>query len=116
VDVHYYEDGNVRMLTEKSVSGSASSSASAPEVIKQIASIEKKYQEDLNKAFTTLSEGAFKGLRRQLPVTRQKVDWDKVGGYRVSILCRRRSNHTNAQLSWAKILGAGDRGSSRTGC
>ncbi|KAK5626130.1 hypothetical protein RRF57_001845 [Xylaria bambusicola] len=43
----------------------------------------KKYQEELNRGFTNLSEGAFKGLRRQLPVTRQKIEWDKVASYRV---------------------------------
>ncbi len=48
--------------------------------------IEKKYQEELNRAFGSLSEGAFKGLRRQLPITRQKIEWDKVSGYRVSVL------------------------------
>lgn len=85
VDVHYYEDGNVRLLTTKPVKESASSSsASASEVVRQIAGVEKKYQEDLNRAFTQLNEGAFKGLRRQLPVTRQKVEWEKIGGYRVS--------------------------------
>ncbi|KAF7846190.1 hypothetical protein BT93_L4917 [Corymbia citriodora subsp. variegata] len=82
VDVHYYEDGNVRLLTSKPVSISLSST-SASDIIRQIASTEKKYQEDLNRAFTNMNEGAFKGLRRQLPVTRQKVEWDKIGGYRL---------------------------------
>jgi len=72
------------MLTEKPVTASTSTNASATDIVRQIATLEKKYQEDLNKAFTSLSEGSFKSLRRQLPVTRQKVDWDKVGGYRVS--------------------------------
>ena len=35
--------------------------------------MERAYQEELNRGFAMLSEGAFKGLRRQLPVTRQKV-------------------------------------------
>ena len=84
VDVHYYEDGNVRLTTSKSVRDtSISGSITAPEVMKQIARMEKQYQEELNKSFTSLSEGTFKGLRRQLPVTRQKVEWEKVGGYRV---------------------------------
>lgn len=83
VDVHYYEDGNVRLLTEKPVQISGVDDR-AQEIVKQIARVEKKYQEDLNKAFSNLSEGAFKGLRRQLPVTRQKVEWEKIGGYRVS--------------------------------
>lgn len=82
VDVHYYEDGNVRLLTNKPVQVSLSS-GSAAEIVKTIAGIEKKYQEDLNRAFGALSEGAFKGLRRQLPITRQKIDWDKIGSYRL---------------------------------
>jgi hypothetical protein len=96
VDVHYYEDGNVRLLTNKPVQVSLSS-GSAAEIVKTIAGIEKKYQEDLNRAFGALSEGAFKSLRRQLPITRQKIDWDKIGSYRlgqgmssyISSLCKR---------------------------
>ena len=87
VDVHYFEDGNVRMLTNKPVSISSSGS-SATDIVRQISLTEKKYQEDLNRAFTNLNEGAFKGLRRQLPVTRQKVEWEKISGYRVSLIFR----------------------------
>lgn len=83
VDVHYYEDGNVRLLTKKEVSLSVGSGANSSEIIRQIANAERKYQEDLNKAFGSLSEGAFKALRRQLPVTRQKVEWEKISGYRL---------------------------------
>lgn len=81
--MHYYEDGNVRLLTNKEVSANLSSNASASEIVRQIATAEKKYQEDLNKAFASLSEGAFKALRRQLPITRQKIEWEKISGYRV---------------------------------
>ena len=83
VDVHYYEDGNVRLLTTKAVSLNLSS-ATANEIVKQIALTEKKYQDELNRAFSNLSEGAFKGLRRQLPITRQKIEWEKISSYRVS--------------------------------
>ena len=86
IDVHYYEDGNVRLQTKKPVNESLSSGSSA-EIVRAIAGIEKKYQEELNRAFGALSEGAFKNLRRQLPVTRQKVEWDKISGYRVSTSC-----------------------------
>jgi hypothetical protein len=82
VDVHYYEDGNVRLLTNKQVTVSIPSGTGAG-IVKEIGASEKKYQEELNKGFTSLSEGAFKGLRRQLPVTRQKIEWDKVASYRV---------------------------------
>lgn len=82
VDVHYYENGNVRLLTTKPVSESLTSDSTSV-IVRAISSIEKKYQEELNKSFYNLSEGAFKGLRRQLPVTRQKVEWDKIAGYRL---------------------------------
>lgn len=82
VDVHYYEDGNVRLLTTKPVSASISS-ASASSIVREIALAEKKYQEEVNKGFNSLSEGAFKGLRRQLPITRQKIEWDKIAGYKL---------------------------------
>ncbi|KAI1173544.1 2-oxoisovalerate dehydrogenase beta subunit [Nemania sp. FL0916] len=82
VDVHYYEDGNVRLLTNKPVNSSISSATGAG-ICKEIATGEKKYQEELNRGFTSLSEGAFKSLRRQLPVTRQKIEWDRVASYRV---------------------------------
>ncbi|KAK3047387.1 hypothetical protein LTS18_013169, partial [Coniosporium uncinatum] len=73
VDVHYYEDGNVRLLTDKPVSTSVSANPSASDVTRSIAQLERKWQEEINRAFGNLSEGAFKGLRRQLPVTRQKI-------------------------------------------
>lgn len=82
VDVHYYEDGNVRLLTSKPVTASVSSGTGAG-IAKEISTTEKKYQEELNRSFVSLSEGAFKGLRRQLPVTRQKIEWDKVTSYRL---------------------------------
>ncbi|KAI1272868.1 subunits of heterodimeric actin filament capping protein Capz [Xylaria sp. FL0933] len=82
VDVHYYEDGNVRLLTNKPVTGSMSSGTGAG-ICKEIATGEKKYQEELNRGFTNLSQGAFKGLRRQLPITKQKIEWDRVASYRL---------------------------------
>ncbi|KAL8813493.1 MAG: hypothetical protein Q9200_000228 [Gallowayella weberi] len=88
VDVHYYEDGNVRLSTSKKISedlrlGEGKGTAAiAAEVLRIIARVERGYQEELERGFNRLSEGEFKGLRRQLPVTRQKVEWEKVSGYR----------------------------------
>ncbi|PWY70911.1 F-actin-capping protein subunit alpha [Aspergillus heteromorphus CBS 117.55] len=82
VDVHYYEDGNVALNTTKPISLTVSS-VEASTIISKIAAAERDYQEELNRAFVSTAEGAFKGLRRQLPITRQKVEWEKVGGYRL---------------------------------
>ncbi|KAJ5175803.1 F-actin-capping protein subunit alpha [Penicillium canariense] len=82
VDVHYYEDGNVALNTTKPVKIPVSS-VTAESIMSRIAAAERDYQEELNRAFVRMAEGAFKGLRRQLPITRQKVEWEKVGGYRL---------------------------------
>ncbi|KAF3164956.1 F-actin-capping protein subunit alpha [Orbilia oligospora] len=82
VDVHYYEDGNVRLVTQKRVNENLRSST-ASGIATAIGNVEKKYQEELNRAFGALSEGAFKSLRRQLPVTRQKMDWQKASAYKI---------------------------------
>jgi capping protein alpha len=71
----------VRLLTSKPVSSNVSDSAA--DIVKAIAAAERKYQEELNRGLAALNEGAFKGLRRQLPVTRQKMEWEKVSSYRV---------------------------------
>ena len=66
----------------------SSAGSEARDIVKQIAMAEKRYQEELIRGFNALSEGAFKGLRRQLPVTRQKIEWEKISSYRVSLSFR----------------------------
>ena len=73
----------MRLNTEKDVDENVGS-GSGQDVVRTMAKVEKSYQEEMNRAFVSLSEGAFKGLRRQLPVTRQKVEWEKISSYRVS--------------------------------
>ena len=82
MDVHYYEDGNVRLTTSKQVPETKIAGGSAAAVVREIAKIERKYHEDLNRGFTQLNEGGFKALRRPLPVTRQKMEWEKISSYR----------------------------------
>lgn len=40
-----------------------------------IAAVEKKTHEDINDRLEHLADKAFKSLRRALPVTRQKIEW-----------------------------------------
>lgn len=86
VQVHYFEEGNVQLNSNKSeqviVSSQSSSSSSeeakAKAIVKAIEGFEAKYQEELFNTCNELSEGAFRSLRRQLPMTKQKMDWDRV--------------------------------------
>jgi len=61
----------------------ASVTASSPDtsskkVLALIADQEHAYQESLGDSYQEMGEKTFKGLRRALPLTRQKLDWDKV--------------------------------------
>ncbi|KAI5307766.1 F-actin-capping protein subunit alpha [Ascosphaera atra] len=86
VNVHYYEDGNVSLNTSKPITLNTSANPTSEAVVRRIAAAEKEQEEQLNEAFVSLAEGAFKNLRRQLPITRQKVEWEKVSGYRLVII------------------------------
>ena len=55
-----------------------SPSASAKKLLALIEDQEGVYQESLQDAYHEMGEKTFKGLRRALPLTRQKLDWDKV--------------------------------------
>ncbi|KAH7922036.1 F-actin capping protein, alpha subunit [Leucogyrophana mollusca] len=90
VNVHYYEQGNVQLATSHNLSLSlpaavvtSSPGSSASKIFALIDSEESKYQTSLNDAYHEMGEKTFKGLRRALPMTRQKLDWDKVLGYRL---------------------------------
>lgn len=82
VQIHYYENGNVQLntLNESSIT---LNDTTAKSIISAVRKYEASYQELLEETYSTLNEKAFKSLRRVLPVTRQKVDWDKVLNYRL---------------------------------
>ncbi len=50
---------------------------------KAIGVAEQKYQASLENAYATMDTSTFKALRRQLPVTATKIDWDKIQHARI---------------------------------
>ncbi|KAF9077600.1 F-actin-capping protein subunit alpha [Rhodocollybia butyracea] len=90
VNVHYYEQGNVQLSTTHSISFSlppaivtASPESAGTKILALIESEEAKYQNSLNDTYHEMSEKTFKSLRRALPMTRSKLDWEKVLGYKL---------------------------------
>ncbi|KAF9435172.1 F-actin-capping protein [Entomortierella beljakovae] len=87
--VHYYEDGNVQLETSKEAEEKLSKSSSDPHAdiakafLELIGSSESKYQTALNESYHDLAESTFNGLRRALPYTRTKLDWNKILTYRI---------------------------------
>lgn len=81
IDIHYYEDGNVRLQSLEKIEPV---SANLRDLTSEINKLEDGLQQKLNKSFVDLNENKFKNLRRQLPVTRSKMNWGKaIGNYRL---------------------------------
>lgn len=89
IDVHYYEQGNVQLATDHNASFELPADAGtdiavlASAVVTNIGRIETEYQLEIGDVYKTFGDKTFRALRRALPVTRQRVDWDKVSGYSI---------------------------------
>jgi capping protein alpha len=82
--VHYYEDGNVQLSVDSARSVPVASGA-ADAVVKAIAKAEQEFQAALDVQYNSMSESTFKAIRRVLPVTRTKIDWEKILKYRLGM-------------------------------
>jgi len=81
--VHYYEDGNVQLNSEKSVEITATGPGFAASITSAVKKAESEYQTALNESYAQLSDTTFKALRRNLPITRNKLDWNKILSYKI---------------------------------
>jgi len=85
--VHFFEDGNVQLVSKfkknSQINAASDGKAFADALLKHIAKLELEYQNALENSYNTMGETTFKALRRVLPVTREKVKWEKIGNYKL---------------------------------
>ena len=83
LDIHYYEDGNVRLNFEEPIKD-ALNDVSASGIVNFINNFENDLTMKIVEQFNTLNQNSFKNLRRLLPVTKSKINWGKaIGTYRL---------------------------------
>ncbi|KAH6572289.1 hypothetical protein BASA50_001364 [Batrachochytrium salamandrivorans] len=87
VQVHYYEDGNVQHNSVKEYSFTINTSDDpatlAATVVKHISKTEAEYQTTLNDGHAHFASETFKSLRRALPVSRTKIEWQGILSYKI---------------------------------
>ncbi|KAJ2441647.1 F-actin-capping protein subunit alpha [Coemansia sp. RSA 2424] len=85
VRVHYFEEGNVQLDTQSDFAADipATKGNWAQCVADRIACFEGEFQQAINDGYAQLAEKTFRGLRRTLPVTRNKIDWEKIANYKI---------------------------------
>jgi len=86
--VHYYEDGNVQLNTDTTVKiaspSAGSPDATASAAVRAVQKAEQAFQSSLETNYSTMGDTTFKALRRKLPITQTKIDWDKIKNYKVA--------------------------------
>lgn len=87
LQVHYYEDGNVQLHTDTvkavKVNTTSDAAASAAAVVKAVTTVEQNFHQALDASYNVMGETTCKALRRALPISGQKINWNLIHTYRV---------------------------------
>ena len=80
LSTYYYEEGNVQFKLNKEynekINSTEENDISAQEIISVINNLENNIQIELDLIYDSLSDEYLKPLRRRMPVTGQKMNWN----------------------------------------
>lgn len=79
IHIHYFEDGNVQMQNSKECSEQVNFTAAADlagSVVKVVETHENTIQTALEEMYSNMSGDTFKEMRRVMPITHTKFDWN----------------------------------------
>lgn len=80
IHAHYFEDGNIQLQTTKTVPSTTVSFSSDAEfakvIVDNIKTIESALQEGLETMYSNMNEETFKSMRRIMPITKTKMEWN----------------------------------------
>lgn len=75
--VHYFEDGNVQLNDSTEFSADLDCKADVGEAfVAQVKQYEEKFIASMEDIYQTMNEHVLNALRRRLPITKMKFDWD----------------------------------------
>ncbi|KAM7538294.1 hypothetical protein Aperf_G00000076882 [Anoplocephala perfoliata] len=86
IQTHMFEEGNVQLLSSKKFEFEVEAKSPdflAQDLRKKISLCDAKYQTAIGESLDDMSTKSVKALRRQLPISRDKVDWNKLASYQV---------------------------------
>ena len=86
VHVHYFEDGNVQLDDKAAFQCEipATPSEVGAEFVGKVRASEQAFIAKLEDIYANMSESVLQALRRRLPVTRTKFDWDRLAVARLA--------------------------------
>jgi capping protein alpha len=80
-NVHYFEDGNVQLLDSTTFEADVSLGDDIGKAFQRaVAEQERAFIAAMEEVFLTMSETVLNALRRRLPITKTKFDWENAAG------------------------------------
>jgi len=79
INAHYFEDGNVQLKVNKPYASDiqfSDADGSAKKIFEFIKSSENELLSNLGNVYDSLSEDVFKALRKDIPYTKTKMNWN----------------------------------------